>query len=541
MIRFRVLDNSDARWSIGPAYLNGQDDIPVAGEVSEEPGFVVGAPEAEGSIGISLLCDPDPEAEDRIGAVVLQTCLLPQRDAPYALSVELARHRIMLILTKLEAWALFDLPADDPAMASFMEAREHFADALVSQQAILDATDAGRAADAKAWKSLALAIRAGDRLTRIQAERQLAERFTGALYQHSLAQAQASPINEGRPATGVVKTPDTDGVVIEDQPTIGCTIRCDTSAAMQEVVAGTCDFINIPMRWIDMEPEEGKYAFSRADKWIEWAVRTAKIGVSAGPVIDFRPECVPEWLYIWENDYETLREIVYEHFRQLVIRYRRTVTRWTIVSGLHVNRGFRFSYEQMMDLTRLCTLTVRKLHPTARVQVELTSPWGEYVARAKRAIPPVLYAEMLTQMGINIDAFALRIEFGRRDRGGMARDLTSFSHLLDRYAQLDRPIAITSLGAPASQYSGENGEQAGAWRGGWTDQTQAEFLADAASVALSKPYVHSVCWQSLLDEAGGAASGLIAPDGTVRPAAKAMAALRAGLRREDASVAGAGR
>jgi len=286
-----------------------------------------------------------------------------------------------------------------------------------------------------------------------------------------------------------------------------------------------------------MEPEEGKYAFGPTDGWIEWAVRRARMPVSAGPIVEFRSEAVPEWLYIWENDYETLREIVYEHLRQLVIRYRRTVSRWTVVSGLHVNRGFRFGYEQMMDLTRLCVLTVRKLHPSAKVFVELTSPWGEYVARSKRAVPPALYAEMLSQMGITVDGLALRLEFGRRDRGGMARDLMSLSHLLDRYAVLDRPLTISALGAPAGPVDGEVGEDAGGWHGAWSASTQREFLLEAGAVALSKPYVQGVCWQGLFDE-GGASVGLIGPDGSVREVGRAMQRLRGALRAEDATVAG---
>ena len=538
MIRFRVLDRSSVRWSTGSAYLQGPEETPVAGEVREEAGAIVCEPAAPGSVGLCLACDPEAEADGPIGMVVLQTCLLPQREAPYVLSLELARHRIMLLLTKLEAWGLFELGQDDPLIAQVSEARELFGRALVAQGAILEGGARGEEADALAWRSVAAGIRAGERMSLRQARRQLEERFGGELYKHSLAMAQASPLNEGRPATGVVKTPDTTGVVLEDLPTIGCTVNRDASEAVQEVVASSCDFINMPMRWVEMEPEEGKYAFTRTDTWIEWAVRKAKMPVSAGPIVDFRPEAVPEWLYIWENDYETLREIVYEHLRQLVIRYRRTVSRWTVVSGLHVNRGFRFGYEQMLDLTRLCVLTVRKLHPAARVYVELTSPWGEYVARSKRAVPPALYAEMLSQMGITVDGLALRLEFGRRDRGGMARDLMSLSHLLDRYAVLDRPLAVSALGAPAGAVDGEAGEDAGGWRSGWSASTQRQFLLEAGAIALSKPYVQSVCWQGLFDE-GGASVGLIGPDGTVREVGEAMRRLRDAVRAEDASVVGA--
>ena len=62
---------------------------------------------------------------------------------------------------------------------------------------------------------------------------------------------------------------------------------------------------------------------------------------------------------------DTLRELVYEHVRQIVTRYRRAVSRWIVASGLHVNESFGFTFEQLMDLTRVCMMVVRKLHPAA--------------------------------------------------------------------------------------------------------------------------------------------------------------------------------
>ena len=39
-----------------------------------------------------------------IGEFTLQTCLLPDRDQPYLLCLELARHRVMTLYAKLEDW-----------------------------------------------------------------------------------------------------------------------------------------------------------------------------------------------------------------------------------------------------------------------------------------------------------------------------------------------------------------------------------------------------------------------------------------------------
>src|SRR5262249_15174467 len=138
----------------------------------------------------------------------------------------------------------------------------------------------------------------------------------------------ASAAVGGTPGAGggspsMVKGPDTTGGILAQPAAIGGAVNPSPFAEPpQRVLASACDLLGLPMRWLDMEPEEGKYSFTRTDRWIEWAVRTAKIPVVAGPVIDFRASSVPDWLYIWEHDYETLRELVYEHVKQIVTRYR---------------------------------------------------------------------------------------------------------------------------------------------------------------------------------------------------------------------------
>lgn len=113
---------------------------------------------------------------------------------------------------------------------------------------------------------------------------------------------------------------------------------------------------------------------------------------------------------------------------------------------------------------------------------------------------------MLTQSGIPIDAFSLRVQMGSYRSGQDTRDLMAFSSMLDQYAMLDRPISISGLGCPSGPLSPsehpERYAQPGSWRGLWNDQRQAEWLASYAALAMSKPYVETVCWHELADPAG---------------------------------------
>ena len=71
------------------------------------------------ALGLRLLFDTGA-----CGSLALQTCLLPPRDAPYHLSVELARHRIATFLVKSEEWQMLDLSMDHPAMKQWEAARQ---------------------------------------------------------------------------------------------------------------------------------------------------------------------------------------------------------------------------------------------------------------------------------------------------------------------------------------------------------------------------------------------------------------------------------
>lgn len=548
MLSFVVFgdDGTPARdWPLRHAHLLGPEQLPLQANIRFDAGVIrceKTSPETAGlCVQVPVIIEADPavagSAPVSLGVLTLPTCLLPERDEPYLLSLELARHQIMLFLNKLEDWGLFDLPAEHPVMAQFERARLVFTQALVAQR---DHGAGGAAfspsADRLARQALALAVDAGERLTLINTERQLPLRLGGKLYAEA-ARHYTAITGEVPQAGAPIVLPGAGGAVLPSPPMVGCAVAPGLfNEALQKVAVATSDFLCMPMRWIDMEPQESKYSFTTTDRWIEWAVRTAKLPLVGGPLVDFRAECVPEWLYIWENDYETLRELVYEHVQSVVTRYRRTVSRWTVASGLHVNTNFKLSFEQIIDLTRICVLLVRKLHPGAKIELELAQPWGEYHAENKRSLPPMLYLQAAIQQGISIDMLGLRVQMGRGASGQSTRDLMAFSAMLDRFALLEKPIAITCIGCPSGPIPvkpGEEDYEPGTWRAPWSDTAQADWIAKFLTVASAKPYIHSVCWQELADAAQAPEmpnGGLVTAGGQPKSAARTLAQVRQSLR-----------
>jgi hypothetical protein len=557
MLSFAIFDNSGSPaaqrdWSFKSAYLIGPDEVAVQADIRLIDGVLRCEKRSPESAALCVQVQVDgaetsPEGRS-VGIVALQTCLLPEREHSYLLSLELARHRLMLVLNKLEDWALFDLPADDPVMVSFEGARQAFTQAVVAagghengdSKYSVQSDKLGRAA-------LSLALEAGEALTFRQATIQHGKRMSGELAAAAARiSTPANAITDHEAAESRNALIGSVGVILPTPPQVGSIINPEQfNPQLQKITAACADFICLPMRWIDMEPTEGKYAFAKTDRWIEWAVRTARLPIVGGPVIEFRPRSVPDWLYIWEHDYETLRELVYEHVKTLVTRYRRTVGTWTIASGLHVNTNFSLSYEQVMDLTRMCVMVVRKLQPSARVVIEIDQPWGEYYAENPRSVPPMTYAEAISQAGINADLFGLRIEMGQPEIGHGTHDLMAFSALLDRYATLERPLCISAMSAPSEPIEpGSIGQRSragaptrpaepGYYRSPWSPEAQVRWMTNMLAIAASKPFVHSICWHELYDQPRGAAyraDGLITASGQPKPAMQRLADIKQAIR-----------
>ena len=278
-----------------------------------------------------------------------------------------------------------------------------------------------------------------------------------------------------------------------------------------------------------MEPDEGKYQFATTDRWIEWAVRKAKLPVVVGPVLDFAPGKLPEWLFIWENDHETLRELVYEHMRQVVTRDRRTAQWWTLASALGVEGALSLRFEQIADLLRVAATVTRKLHPQGRVQIEIVDPFALYAARSPKSVPPLLIGELIAQSGTHVDAIGLRVDLSDPGVAGAARDTMAFSEILDRYAGLDRPISVTFAGCPS--VPDEDERERGCWNGPWSPETQASWIDRALAMAAAKPYVHSICWGLAQDTPKSkAGTGLVDVQGEARPSLSALGRLRESVR-----------
>jgi hypothetical protein len=538
MLLFAVFDKQGpaADWPLRHAHLLGPDDTVTPGEARFDRGLI--RCERRGSDGACALAVMFPVDDVGGGAgseLTLRTCLLPSRAQPYLLALELARHRLMLLLNKLEEWSFFDLPADDPVLALIEQTREAFTKALMQVEATGGA--GGRwftpAADQAARAALALGLAASEELARRQAAVQHQHRLDGVTTEAiSGVPGQVTVLGDQEVRASRAAVSGSPGLILTEMPKVAVVAGPNVfTPPLLEAVSASADALALSMRWVDLEPSEGKYATTPTDRWIEWAVTKAKLPVIAGPLVEFRGGLIPDFLYIWEHDYDTLREVVIAHVKKVVTRYRRTVHTWVACAGLPAS-VLPLNYEQVLDLTRTSVLLIRKLHPGAKVVVELEQPWGEYagaapIGQAGKLIPPTLYAELMNQLGLSVDALAVRVGVGQPAPGRSTRDLMAISAMLDRMSAAERPLMVT-LSCPSAPAN-----EGGRWHGAWTPQHQAEWLQAVGSMVAGKPYVQTVLWQGLVDEAD-ATTGLLTAQGVAKPALAALRGLREALRNRSA-------
>jgi hypothetical protein len=470
--------------NLSGAYCIGADDVPLRAEVSAKNGVIFCEKRAGGPAGLSLLW-----TVKGVGEVMLETVRLMEREQPYILTVELARGRLMRINAKLEDWGILD-HEDGIAIAQMLDdARESLIKALQAD----DADGASRWGD----EALRQAVIASGELSRVHAD----------LF--------------------VTRRRETGGF---SRRVFGCSIHADaTSPLACQRIKESFDFAMVPLVWRDIEPSEQKFQWDKLDAWVE-ALARQDVPMHGAPLLSFAESQTPDWLHTWSQDFDTIRDLAFEHARRLINRYGQHIQTWHVASGLHANTTFAFNFEQLMELTRMTSALAHQLAPRGTTVLDIVAPWGEYYARNQRTIPPLLYAEMAVQSGINFDAFGLQFFFGPGQDGMYVRDMFQISVMLDHFLRFAKPVRITGIQVPSSTAHAKTDAvlNGGVWREPWSEAIQADWMEQFIDVALSKPFVESVAWHGLADHANQPVphGAIMRSDLTPKPAAERLAAFR---------------
>jgi hypothetical protein len=469
------------------AYMVAADQIPWVTRANLQNG-VLSISRNESDSG--CLCIP--LAIEGRGEVALTTGTLVERFQPYNLLVELARGKILQIRNQIWDWQGIGLRPKEAHLELLRKAHEHLAAAVTSQQVPQTA-----AAHAE------LAIRAALEVCDL-----LASRYAGKI------------IAARRQRTA--QLPTLLGVDLGHNP-----IKADVLRRVRHAF----NAVSIPLCWREVETLEGAYRWDVYDRQIQWA-RANKMAVIAGPCVQFDNRGLPDWLAIWQGDFDNLTSFVSDYVETVVHRYRGKVDFWQCASRVNTGEVLGLGAEDRLRLAARSCEIARRIDPKTPVIIRFDQPWGEYMGREETDVSPIHYADILVRSGIELSGIGLDWNIGYGPGGSYLRDPLQCSRLLDRWAVLGLPLwiflTLPSGQGPDRRAYGRSRAVGGEPADGWTPAAQRKWLREFAPLLVAKPAVQGIIYTQLRDSRPHEFphGGLFGREGTGKPALSTMARLR---------------
>lgn len=482
-------DLSAAAHRLEQAYVVGLDRMPWPSQIEWVDGHAV-VRRAVSESG----CVHVPWPVRDFGEVFLQTSCLMERERPYHLGVELARGQLNKLRNQIADWEMFGMPIPDVIHSSVVEASRIFARAT-------------RVVDLREADQLAHEILRNTLWT--------AEGLTESYSKIAIANRLRSPHG--------------------NMPRLGC----QYDETLGNLPNGTEQYkqlfqhITLPVRWSELEPEPGKFDWKRLDRAVEWCTRSG-LAVTFGPILDFRADRLPPWLSRWQNDVDTLAQILVEMVQRCVERYQAVVRSWETTARTNSTNILSLTEEQTLWITAKMIDVVRQADPQAEVVFTVDQPWGDYLAKDDRGYSPFTYVDRLLRTGSKISAINLELAMTYVPGGSFSRGLLDISRLLDQFRELGRPLRVRLFFPAGSEKTNGAVKQAplsapgGQWRAPLGAQIQGEWAERALQLALAKFDVDQVTWGQYFDRSDNdwPHSGLFDEQQRPRPIAARIQHLR---------------
>lgn len=287
------------------------------------------------------------------------------------------------------------------------------------------------------------------------------------------------------------------------ESSIGFRANGAINTAHSAELAASINHLTVPMCWRHVEPIESQYQWEATEAALKWA-EANRLQVSAGPLIDLSPRGLPDWLWLWQGDLQSLASFMCDYVETAVAKYRGRIRRWVLSAAANVVGILKLGEEDLLWLTARLAEAAWQIDPELELVISVTQPWGEYMARRDYTYSPFIFADTLIRAGLKLAALELEWFMGVTPRGSYCRDALDASRQLDLYALLGLPLQI-ALAYPSAetadaQADSSNTAGAGHWRAGFNPQAQSEWAATFAKLAISKPFVRGVAWAHLTDQ-----------------------------------------
>jgi hypothetical protein len=420
------------------------------------------------------------------GPLLLSTASLMERDAPYLLPLELARGTLNRLRNQHAAWLALGLTTPEDFGSILKRALAHLVRSATQQSNPLVAA-------AEAEQSIAASLDGIDALADAYHVQVLSVR------------------HEHAPQLATL---------------LGAALPAEISTATANRFTAAFNSAVVPLRWHEHEPAEGQFDWTIADRQFLW-LKSQSLKVCAGPLLKLDPFTLPDWLYLWEDDFEALQACIQKYITAAVERYRGAVHVWHCAAGLNLLGGLSLSEEQKLRLAVLAIDAVRRADPRTPVVISFDQPWGEYLQREELDLPPFHFADALVRAELGLAGVGLEINLGYWPGGTLPRDILEFNRLVDRWSGLGVPLVML-LSLPSEIHLDANAKGKTAVVGAASPLRKAELLRPLLGLLLAKSAIHGVFWNELSDAEPHVwpHSGLFDAVGQPKPAYDVMVELR---------------
>jgi len=394
--------------------------------------------------------------------VLLSTCALAiNNPQPYNLLLELARGALYRFRNLVAACHDAEIQPTDDTKQLLKESTDNFAQAV-----ILPKTD--ETADELAFESLNQSL-SGTR----QLESIYATASQKAVQQHAPNRAFLRGIE-------LSKTPDDEISALLESP-------------LNSVI--------IEPNWKRTEPKSGQCDWSETEAAIS-RVKQKELTTVLGPMIRLDQLTTPEWLYLWDGNFEEVATAVEKYVQQAVVQFKDRVDLWYFAASFNDRVAIALSEEERLRLMLLAIQTMRKTGLRAPMLVSFARPFGEYLANSERELAPIHFAEELVRARVGVTGVGLELNFGELSPATYYRGFFDIEEILDQWSMLGVPLFV-KISAPSSwredpnaQYSLNRSEEP---QERISRRTQREQIARVLPAIVTHPQVQGVFWSPTSD------------------------------------------
>jgi hypothetical protein len=426
------------------AYISGMDDIPWRTRVTVAAD-VLSAERAESESGnFHILWKVAGRGDE-----VLSTATLIERLTPYILPLELARGILNRVRANLAAWEAAGLPIPPAVAEQHKRALADFVAAVARQGQPAECAD-------HAQQAIVASLAAADSLIKAFADQ--AARARAAL-------ASKPTILFGGSLDAIVPDKTLGGAFAE---------------AFNTAI--------VPLAWNSIESHEGKPNWTTSDGQIAWC-QAHQLRIFAGPVLELHNRSLPDWLFLWEGDFDHLVDTAAAHVKATVSRYKGRVHLWHCAARVNTVETLSLSEEESLRLTIRAIEVVRETDPRAPIVVSFDQPWSEYMSRRDQDLSPLQYADTLVRADIGVAGIGLELNLGVGPNCTLPRDLIEVGRQIERWTMLGLPLVIF-LTIPSQ---GDD----------FTPHIQRQLLEGYLELFSAKSAVHAIFWPQLRDLSSG--------------------------------------